>query len=793
MTLEGKGICSGKHAIADYLIEHQEFKLLELNNKHYPRITDDPEDDLRLQASELSNKRNSEFTFDSVESLLDFATKRWKERWVTTDILDTATIERFLQRPFFLLVSVDAPVSLRWKRFTDRCRRRQLDPPPLERFVIWNDRHLYDKDIGRAYLTDRAQVRLFNSCSSLEELHVALEALNLADERRLRPNWDLYFMQLASLAAQRSNCMKRRARDATVEKEEVLAYRHVFAFMRKRTLCWKQAESVYAKAQYSIAIRNVRSLVNAINKVGFDVEWIKSPADIQNADKLMVPGVGHFGHCLSQLSEGGFLEPIRQHIELGKPFMGICVGLQALFEGSEEDPDTPGLGLIPQRMQKFNADTKSVPHIGWNSAMNTTSERQTFYGLNPNSKYYYVHSFAALYKAGVLENDGWSVATATYGEEEFIGAIARENIFATQFHPEKSGQAGLRTLRAFLNGDKFQPLGTEGLEARKREDGLTRRIIACLDVRTNDAGDLVVTKGDQYDVREKAGVGAGGQVRNLGKPVDMAKRYYEQGADEVTFLNITSFRNCPLVDTPMLEVLRRTSETVFVPLTIGGGIKDTIDPDGTHISALDVATMYFKSGADKVSIGSDAVIAAEEYYRRGEKLTGKTAIETISKAYGNQAVVVSVDPKRVYVTSPDDTEHHTIKTKYPNASGQSYCWYQCTIKGGRESRDIDVRQLVKAVEAMGAGEILLNCIDKDGSNSGFDLELINDVKAASKIPVIASSGAGVPKHFEDVFRYTTTDAALGAGMFHRGEFTVGQVKEHLRNEGFLVRNFESDE
>lgn len=123
MTLEGKGICSGKHAIADYLIEHQEFQLLELNNKNYPRITDEPEDDLRLQASELSNKRNkpsSAFLFDSVESLLDFATKRWRERWVTTDIWDAATIERFLQRPFFLLVSVDAPVSLRWKRFTDR-------------------------------------------------------------------------------------------------------------------------------------------------------------------------------------------------------------------------------------------------------------------------------------------------------------------------------------------------------------------------------------------------------------------------------------------------------------------------------------------------------------------------------------------------------------------------------------------------------------------------------------------------------------------------------------------------
>ena len=174
--------------------------------------------------------------------------------------------------------------------------------------------------------------------------------------------------------------------------------------------------------------------------------------------------------------------------------------------------------------------------------------------------------------------------------------------------------------------------------------------------------------------------------------------------------------------------------------------------------------MYFKSGADKVSIGSDAVTAAEEYYARGSKLAGTTAIEAISSAYGNQAVVISVDPKRVYVSSPDATPHHTIKTSTPGPNGEEYCWYQCTIKGGREGRDFDVRQLVTAVEAMGAGEILLNCIDKDGSNSGFDTELINDVKNAIKIPVIASSGAGHPGHFEDVFAKTKTDAALGAGM-----------------------------
>lgn len=441
--------------------------------------------------------------------------------------------------------------------------------------------------------------------------------------------------------------------------------------------------------------------------------------------------------------------------------MGICVGLQALFEGSEENPAIPGLGLVPGRLRRFSDSDKSVPHIGWNSAKSIGLEGKSFYGLHPNSKYYYVHSYAVPYQPGLLEKEGWTVATARYGEEEFVGAIGRDNVLATQFHPEKSGQAGLRLLRAFLSGQK---LSESDLEPATVESGLTRRIIACLDVRTNDQGDLVVTKGDQYDVREKGGVAAGGQVRNLGKPVDIAKKYYHQGADEVTFLNITSFRNCPLADLPMLEILRRTSETVFVPLTIGGGIRDTVDTDGTKVSALEVATMYFKSGADKVSIGSDAVTAAEKYYASGGILDGTTAIEQISQAYGNQAVVVSIDPRRVYVGNPDDTIHHTIKTAHPGKNKDQYCWYQCTIKGGREGRDMDVRQLVKAVEAMGAGEILLNCIDKDGTNSGFDLELINDVKAAIKIPVIASSGAGVPEHFKDVFLKTPTNAALGAGM-----------------------------
>ncbi|KAL8650308.1 MAG: hypothetical protein Q9226_005199 [Calogaya cf. arnoldii] len=536
---------------------------------------------------------------------------------------------------------------------------------------------------------------------------------------------------------------------------------------------------------------NVRSLANAVEKVGYAIEWIKTPADIEKAQSLILPGVGHFGHCLSQFAEGGYLEPIRKHIQAGKPFLGICVGLQALFEGSEEDSDVPGLSLIPERLIRFDDRSKSVPHIGWNSAKVARAghaDAQSFYGFQDGSKYYYVHSYAVPYRDGVLEAAGWTVATAKYGDEEFVGAIGRRNVLATQFHPEKSGTAGLRLLKAFLEGHEW---GSPSPDVQTKPDqGLTRRVIACLDVRTNDHGDLVVTKGDQYDVREKARTATAGLVRNLGKPVDMARKYYEQGADEITFLNITSFRNCPLADLPMLEILRKTAESVFVPLTIGGGIRATVDTDGSEVSALEVATMYFKSGADKVSIGSDAVVAALEYYSNGKRLSGRTAIESISAAYGNQAVVVSVDPRRVYVRSVSDTAHTTIRTSYRGPAGENYCWYQCTVRGGRESTDMDVQQLVQAVEAMGAGEILLNCIDKDGSNTGFDIELVREVKSCVKIPVIASSGAGIPAHFAEVFQNTGTDAALGAGMFHRGEYTVRDVKNHLMEQGFMVRRLE---
>ena len=377
---------------------------------------------------------------------------------------------------------------------------------------------------------------------------------------------------------------------------------------------------------------NVRSVINAIESLGEEVRSAASARDILSAEKLVFPGVGAFGSMMAMLGEKGVVSALKEYLLSDRPFLGICLGLQALFDGSEEAPGVPGLGIIPGMVRRFQTELP-VPHIGWNGVIPQKPSR-LFNGLSGEEKFYFVHSYFV-----DPEDDTAALTVTDYGRR-FVSAVQRGNLMATQFHPEKSGKAGLAILRNFLDLGKPAVLPSRLLSETK----LAKRIIACLDVRSNDAGDLVVTKGDQYDVREK------GEVRNLGKPVELAGNYYDQGADEVTFLNITAFRGFPLEDMPMLEVLRRTSEKVFVPLTIGGGIRDFTDKDGRHYTALETAAEYFRSGADKVSIGSDAVLIVEEYLKTGRK-TGKSAIEEISRVYGNQAVVISVDPRRVYVES----------------------------------------------------------------------------------------------------------------------------------------------
>jgi len=235
----------------------------------------------------------------------------------------------------------------------------------------------------------------------------------------------------------------------------------------------------------------------------------------------------------------------------------------------------------------------------------------------------------------------------------------------------------------------------------------------------------------------------------------------------------------------MLAVVRAAAETVFVPLTIGGGIKDTVDPDGTKHPALEVAGAYFRAGADKVSIASEAVYAVERMRQRESvegvyEGDGTSAIETIAHAYGRQAVVVSIDPRRVYVDPDYDGPYkdEVILGATGDERGKAW-WYQCTVSGGRETRPLSVVQLARGVEKLGAGEIILNSIDRDGTGKGFDIDLIQLVRKNVRIPIVASSGAGSAAHFVEVFEKTGVEAALAAGIFHRNEVGIGEVKDSL--------------
>lgn len=250
---------------------------------------------------------------------------------------------------------------------------------------------------------------------------------------------------------------------------------------------------------------------------------------------------------------------------------------------------------------------------------------------------------------------------------------------------------------------------------------LAKRIIPCLDVR-----DGKVVKGINF-------VG----IKEVGDPVECAMMYDRQGADEITFLDITATHEGRGT---MVDVVRRTAANVFVPLTVGGGIR-TID-DFREI---------LRAGADKVSVNSAAV--------KNPQLISQAADK-----FGSQCVVVAMDVKQM-----EDGSYHIY------------------VSGGRIDTGVDALWWAREAERLGAGEILLTSMDTDGCKNGFDLPLTKRVAELVNIPVIASGGCGALNHFSDVFEQTGADAALAASLFHYGELTVGQVKEHLRQRNIPVR------
>ncbi len=194
---------------------------------------------------------------------------------------------------------------------------------------------------------------------------------------------------------------------------------------------------------------NLRSVQKAFESLGFDARVSADPGDIASADKVVLPGVGAFRDCIQNLREGGFVEPLLGHVKAGKPLLGICVGMQMLFDQSEEFGLHQGLGLIPGRVQRFPAgmvegdERLKVPHMGWNS-IHLRRPSPLFRGIEEGSFVYFVHSY---YCAAQDPSD--VAASCRYGEVEFCASVWRDNIMATQFHPEKSQAVGLQIFRNF--------------------------------------------------------------------------------------------------------------------------------------------------------------------------------------------------------------------------------------------------------------------------------------------------------------------------------------------------------
>jgi imidazole glycerol phosphate synthase glutamine amidotransferase subunit len=191
---------------------------------------------------------------------------------------------------------------------------------------------------------------------------------------------------------------------------------------------------------------NLRSVANALNELGITPRIVADASGLEGTTHLVLPGVGSFGDCMARLEERGLVGALRERIGSGMPYLGICLGYQILFEESEETPGIAGLGIFPGKVKRFEEQPGlKIPHMGWNSVVPTTPESGCWKGLGPEPYFYYVHSYFP-----VPADPSIIAATTTYGADAFAGAVQSGAIFACQFHPEKSQNAGIRLLRNFF-------------------------------------------------------------------------------------------------------------------------------------------------------------------------------------------------------------------------------------------------------------------------------------------------------------------------------------------------------
>ncbi|MHA2038239.1 MAG: imidazole glycerol phosphate synthase subunit HisF [Promethearchaeota archaeon] len=272
---------------------------------------------------------------------------------------------------------------------------------------------------------------------------------------------------------------------------------------------------------------------------------------------------------------------------------------------------------------------------------------------------------------------------------------------------------------------------------------LTKRIIPCLDVTTSSNTARVV-KGTRFI-----------DLKDAGDPVELGEFYDEQGADELVFLDITASSDKRKI---LIDLVERTGEQVFIPFTVGGGLRTTQD-----------IKEILRAGADKVSINTAAV-------------QNPDLIKEGSKIFGSQCIVTAIDAKRVYVDSSEKSQNNIVIQV-----DDKYCWWEVYIHGGRTPTGQDAVLWGEKTTALGSGEILLTSMDCDGTKNGYDLALTKVFSERLDVPIIASGGAGNPRHIVNAFTLGKADAALAASIFHYNEFPINIVKKECKKAGIPMR------
>ena len=327
---------------------------------------------------------------------------------------------------------------------------------------------------------------------------------------------------------------------------------------------------------------NLASVVRGLELAGAVVSIETCPHGLQNADGIVVPGVGHF--AATAALDAPWRRAILAAIERGRPLLGICLGMQWLFDGSDESPDLPGLALIRGRCVSLSATGLKVPHVGWNTVERASASH--ILGTEAETWAYFTHSYA------VESADRSVVVGETRYGRRFVSAIERGDVFGVQYHVEKSGDSGKRQLERFVDRARLRAASP-----------LAMRLIACLDVR-----DGKVVKGVQFT-----------ELRDAGDPAELARRYDAAGIDELVLLDVTATVNGRRA---LLSAIESVANEVSVPFAVGGGLR-----------SLDDVRAVVNAGADKVSINSAA-------------LRDPSLITAIADLYGSQAVVVAIDAKR---------------------------------------------------------------------------------------------------------------------------------------------------